>query len=217
MPRWLHLASCPDGFEGFADVMFVVGGQSLPAHSQYLASHSKLMQSLMRASPSFNKEQPLILDQQLQAFSQGDLQIFLNHVYLNAGVASSAEADALLKVADFFDAAKLMEKSVAYLQEASGEDIFATNEDTMRWLLLAEQFKLPGFLTMCANQAAINFKQVRDDPRFGQLGVAALNSVLRGVHLLTNVYPGVLTTTQALSSYTLYPVNLSGQVLQRLQ
>ncbi len=145
------------------------------------------------------------------------MQIFLNHVYLNAGVASSAEADALLKVADFFGAAKLMEKSVAYLQEASGEDIFATNEDIMRWLLLAEQFKLPGFLTMCANQAAINFKQVRDDPRFGQLGVAALNSVLRGVNLLTNVYPGILTTMQALSSYTLYPVNLSGQVLQRLQ
>ena len=34
MPTWSHLASCPDNFEDLADVVFVVGGQRMPAYSQ---------------------------------------------------------------------------------------------------------------------------------------------------------------------------------------
>ncbi len=98
MPHWSHLASCPEGFEDFRDVVFVVGNERLPAHSQHLASYSKLMQALMRNSPTFSKDNPLVLDQQLQAFPREDIQTFLDHVYLNRGVSLSAEAHALLRL-----------------------------------------------------------------------------------------------------------------------
>ncbi|KAL0038929.1 hypothetical protein WJX77_002259 [Trebouxia sp. C0004] len=76
MPHWSHLASCPERFEDLADVVFVVGNERLPAHSQYMASDPKLMQALMRDSPTFSKDQPLLLDQQLQAFAREDVQTF---------------------------------------------------------------------------------------------------------------------------------------------
>lgn len=191
MPRWPHLASCPDTFEDLADVLFVVGGQRMPAHSQFLAAASKMMQSLMSDSQTFSKEQPLVLDQQLQGFSEADLQTFLNHVYLNSEIASPAAADAILKLADLFDASKLMEKAITYLEEVPGGNMFATSDDVMHWLLLAERFKLASFLMRCANHAAIRYKDVCGDPRFKQLGPAALQAIVQGVYLLTELHPGL--------------------------
>ena len=71
MPKWPHLSSCPDNFEDFADVLFVVGNEQLPAHSQYLAGHSKLMQHMMREATAFSQNQPLVLDRQLQNLYKG--------------------------------------------------------------------------------------------------------------------------------------------------
>ena len=107
MSRWPHLASCPENFEGFADVIFVVSEQRLPAHSQYLASHSKLLQNVIRESSKFSNEAPLVLDRQLEGFAASDLQVFLNQVYLSTVISSVAEAQGLLRIADLFDAAKL--------------------------------------------------------------------------------------------------------------
>ena len=191
MPRWPHLTSCPENFEDFADVVFVVGDQQFPAHSQCLASHSKLMQTLMRDSASFSKDKPLVLDQQLQTFSQQDLQTFLNHVYVSSDLSSSAEAHALLRVADMFDAGKLMGVAVSYLESASGDDMFATTEGILHWLLFAERFNLPLFLKKCANHAAIHYQDVSADPSFDQLNPSALKAVLNAVHALTSLYPAV--------------------------
>ena len=191
MPRWPHLACCPDNFEDLADVLFVVGGQRMPAPSQFLAAASKMMQSLMCDSQTFSKEQPLVLDQQLEGFSEADLQTFLNHVYLNSEIASPAAADAVIKVADLFDASKLMEKAVTYLEEVPGGNMFATSDDVMHWLLLAERFKLASFLKRFANHAAIRYKDVCGDPRFKQLGAVALQAIIHGVHLLTELHPGL--------------------------
>lgn len=195
MHGWPHLASCSDSFEDFEDVLFVVGGQRLPAHSQYLASHSKLMQTLLRDSQAFSRDQPLVLDQQLQGFSPEDLQTFINHVYLSSLIKSSAEALALLRVADLFDASKLMGVAVSYLETASGDDMFSTNEGIVRWLLLAERFDMPAFLKKCANHAAIHYQDVSADPSFNQLGVAALKAVLKSVHMLTCLNP-LLNTSE---------------------
>lgn len=194
MPQWSHLACCPGNFEEFADVVFVVGNERLPAHSQYLASYSKLMQALMRDSPTFSKDNPLILDQQLQAFAQEDIQTFLDHVYLNHDVRSPAEAHALLRLADLFDAAKLLGKAVEYLEAASPEDMFVDKEAILRWLLLAERFDLLSFMRKCANHAAIHYQEVCKDPKFHQLGTSALKAVMRALHLLTKLYPGLHST-----------------------
>ena len=197
MPRWPHLASCPDNFEDFADVVFVVGGQRLPAHSQYLAATSKLMQTLLHDAHTFSKQQPLILDQQLRAFSQEDLQTFVVHVYLNPEVDSAAAAEALLEVADLFDASKLMEKAVAYLEEnsvefCSVESIFASPDDILHWLMLAEYYKLPSLLKRCANHAAICYRDVCTHPNFDQLEGTALKAILQGMHLLRQLHPKLI-------------------------
>lgn len=191
MPHWSHLASCPEGFEDFADVVFIVGNERLPAHSQYLASYSKLMQALMRDSPTFSKNNPLVLEQQLRAFAREDIQTFLDHVYLIRGVSSSAEAYALLRLADLFDAAKLMGKAMEYLEAASPEDMFVDKEAILRWLLLAERFDLASFMRKCANHAAIHYQEVCKDPQFHQLGTSALKAVMRALHLLIDLYPGL--------------------------
>ena len=163
----------------------------MPAHSHFLAAASKLMQSLVCDSHTFSREQPLVLDEQLRGFFEADLQTFLNHIYLNPEVDSPAAADALLKVADLFDATKLMEKAITYLEEVPGGNMFATTDDILRWLLLAERFDLTSFLKKCANHAAMQYKDVCNDPRFHQLSPAALHAILHGVHLLTELHPGL--------------------------
>ena len=132
MSRWPHLGSCPEHFEEFADIVMVVGTQRIPAHSQYLAGHSKLMQNLTRDSPSFSKDAPLVLDQQLQGFEASELQSFLNQVCLSPVLSSSAEAFALLRLADLFDAAKLMGKAVAYLEETAAGELYASSGATLK-------------------------------------------------------------------------------------
>lgn len=193
MSRWPHLASCPEHFEDFADIAIVVGNQRIPAHSQYLAGCSKLMQNLLRDSHSFSKDTPLVLDKQLEAFTASELQSFLNQIYLSPVITSSAEAYTLLRLADLFDAAKLMGKAVAYLEETAAGDLFASSDATLKWLLLAEQLNLESFMKRCANLAAIQYTQIRQDKRFSQLGQAALRAVSDNLHKLESVYPAVLS------------------------
>lgn len=192
MSRWPHLASCPEHFEDFADIVMVVGNQRIPAHSQYLAGYSKLMQNLLRDSHSFSKDTPLVLDKQLEAFTASELQSFLNQIYLSPVISSSTEAYALLKLADLFDAAKLLGKAVAYLEETAAGDLFASSDATLQWLLLAERLNLESFMKRCANIAAIQYRQIRQDQRFSQLGQAALRAIMDNLHKLESVYPAVL-------------------------
>lgn len=191
MPKWPHLSSCPDNFEDFADVLFVVGNEQLPAHSQYWAGHSKLMQHMMREATAFSQNQPPVLDRQLQNFTRGELQTFLDHVYLSPAVGSIADAQALVKVADMFDAAKLMCKAVSYLEKASPDELFGSKDSIVRWLLVAEKYNLASLLTKCARQAALRYTEVRSATRFSELDRTALKIIMDSLHLLTTVHPGV--------------------------
>ena len=140
----------------------------MPAHSQLLAAASRIIQNLMLDSHTFSREQPLVLDQQLRGFSETDLQTFLNHVYLNSDLASPAAAHALLKVADLFDAKKVMETAITCLEKVPAGNVFATTDDVLHWLLLAERFNLASLLKKSANHAAMRYKDVCNDPRFHQ-------------------------------------------------
>lgn len=182
-----HLAACPEGFEDFADMILVVNGHRLPAHSQILASHSKLIQSLLRDCPTFNKDQPLILDQQLQHLEQRDVQTFLDHTYNRREISSNADAQALLKVADCFESGQLMTKSLDYLFTA--DDLFADQHSILDWLQLAERLNILDFVTKCAGYAAIHFDQVCKDARYLHLGNASLRAIATQLHLLTKLHP----------------------------
>ena len=72
--------------------------------------------------------------------------------------------------------------------------MFATTGDVLCWLLLAERFDLASFLKKCASHAAMRYKDIGNDPRFHQLSPAALHAILHGVHLLTELYPGLQHT-----------------------
>ena len=193
MSRWPHLACCPENFEDFADVILVVREQRLPAHSQYLASHSKLLQNIMRDSSTFSKDAPLVLDRQLEGFAASDLQTFLNQVYLATVIRSVADAQGLLRIADLFDAAKLVGKAIAYLEETSAQDLFASSSTILQWLLLAERYNMTSFMRRCAVHAAIAYQEVSKDADFRNLGSSALRAVMQGLHQLTEVYPGFLS------------------------
>ncbi len=93
--------------------------------------------------------------------------------------------------ADLFDAAKLMSKAIEYLKAASPEDTFVDKQAILHWLLLAERFDLACFMRKCANHAAIYYHEVCKDPKFHQLGTSALKAVMRALHLLIDLYPGL--------------------------
>ena len=69
--------------------------------------------------------------------------------------------------------------------------MFVDKEAILRWLLLAERFDLLSFLSKCANHAAMHFRDVCKDPKFHQLGTSALKAVIRALHLLIDLYPGL--------------------------
>ena len=216
MSQWPHLKECPENFEDFSDIIMVVGGQRIPAHSQYLAGHSKLMQNLMRDSLPFSKVKPLILDQQLQGFAACDLQSFLNQVYLSPVITSATEAHALLRLADFFEAAKLMAKAVAYLEEAATDDLSASDDAVLTWLLLAERFNLKSVMKRSSNLAAIQYAKVCQDARFSQLGVAALKAVVANLHTLADVYPAVLSQAPVPKASVLHALFMATVGLDRV-
>ncbi len=192
MSQWPHLASFPDSFEDFADVIFVVSEQRLPAHSYYLASHSKILQNVMRECPTFSKDAPLVLDRQLGGFAASELQTFLNQIYFSPVISSVAEAQDLLKVADLFDAATLLGKAVAYLEETPAQDLFVSSSKLLDWMLFAERCNFTSFMKRCAAHAAIAYEDISKDARFGSVGPCALRAVMHGLHQLTDIHPGVV-------------------------
>ena len=149
------------------------------------------MQNMIRECSPFSKDQPLVLDQQLQLLAASDLQCVLKQVYLNPEVGSASEAHALIRVADLFDAAKLLSKATTYLEEATPDNLFVSKDSIVSWLCLAEQFGLTTFMTKCANQAALHYTKVKSAAKFNQLGPSALKAIMKGLHLLTCVYPSV--------------------------
>lgn len=88
-----------------------------------------------------------------------------------------------------------MGKAVAYLEESAADDLYASDGAILTWLLLAERFNLKSLMRRSANLAAIQYIQTRKDPRFSQLGVAALKAVMDNLHILAYVYPGVVSQT----------------------
>jgi hypothetical protein len=50
-----------------------------------------------------------------------------------------------------------MGKAIAYLEETSVQDLFASPSETLHWLLLAERCNLTSFMRRCAAHAAIAY------------------------------------------------------------
>jgi hypothetical protein len=177
-----YLGNCPAGFKDLADVILVVENQSFPAHSQYLASHSRLLYNLLADCPPFSRLQPLIIRRELEGYKLADVQTFLRHSYKDTTVGSDKEAWQLLQIADQFDSPSLMEKAVGFLETAQGDSFLQADcgpKGALHWLQMAERFGLTKFSQRCTKFVAEHFEVLQHDSRFSELPAAACLSIMK--------------------------------------
>ena len=152
--------------------MLVVDGNSYPAHSQFVASCSRLMYRLIEDCPGFTRHQPLVISSALKAYKHTDAHTILKHVYTDCKVTSNTEALQLLTIADQFDSPLLMEKAIVFL-EAEGNGSFLQadcgSKGVLHWLHIADRFGLVSFKTRCIRYAADHFVSIKKDSRLLKL------------------------------------------------
>ena len=162
----------PDTFVSLADMYLVVEDERYPAHSQFVASCSRLIYHIIEDTANFSRQEPLIISSPLQGYKHADVQRFLKHVYTVCVARSNTEALQLLTVADQFDSPTLMERAITFLERA-GQGAFLQADcgptGVLHWLQLAERFNLTAFKQRCVNYAAEHFQDVKGDPRMLQL------------------------------------------------
>ena len=146
----------------------VVEDERYPAHSQFVASCSRLIYRIIEDTANFSRQEPLIISSALQGYKHADVQTLLKHVYTVCVARSNTEALQLLTVADQFDSPTLMERAVTFLERA-GQGSFLQADcgptGVLHWLQLAERFSLTAFKQRCVDYAAKHFQDVKEDPR----------------------------------------------------
>ncbi|KAK9861292.1 hypothetical protein WJX84_006978 [Apatococcus fuscideae] len=178
------------GYEDFADIILVVADLHLPVHSQLLARESRVMANLLRdlAEPPTWRS-PFVADQEmLRGCEPEDVIIFLTVLYRGAGAATSpasvAEACAVYRLADFFDAPHLLDLSCKYLRKPA-KDLLSPSmceDGPVKWLLVADRLRMQEFSRSCISFIAEHFDKLWEDPRLKELSAACLFELLLKVH-----------------------------------
>ncbi len=178
-----YLGNCPRGF--MADVVLAVNKKKLPAHSQFLASQSRLLEGLLQDTNStFSKQTPLVISTPLEGYKESDVLTFLRHVYKDQPVQSEQEALSLLQIADQFDSPGLTEKAVMVLEAAQGNSLFSSRssgKDVLDWLHVAERFNLSSFKIRCIRAVAQQFEVLQHDKRLLQLQPATAVELMQAI------------------------------------
>lgn len=160
-----------EGFLDMADVVLLVQGTKLPAHSQFLASQSGVICKLLDQCPIFSKQQPAVIEAAFTRYCTNDIQVFLKHVYSNTQILTAAEGLQLLTASDHFDCPRLKQEAVQYLESPDSVCLKATCEDygAVHWLQIALQFNLCSLTRRCLNFVTDNHQDLLADPRMQQL------------------------------------------------
>lgn len=166
-----------------ADVIIMISGKKLPAHSQFLASQSRLFESLMRATDNtFSKAEPLTISTPLEGYQEADVMTFLRHVYKQQPLQSEKEAWGLLPIADQFDSPSLTGKAIEIIEAAQGDSLFShSDKDVLDWWHLAERFNLQSFKARCVTAVAQHFETLQHDARLLQLKPAAALALMKAL------------------------------------
>ena len=191
-----YLGNCPPGFADLADVLLQVDDKQLPAHSQFLASQSRLFEGLLRdTGGTFCKREPLVISTPLQSYRKIDVLTFLRHVYKDQQLQSEQEAWELLPIADQFDSPSLTEKAVTVIEAAQGTSLFSNannNKDVLDWWHLAERFNLHSFKSRCVRAVAQRFEVMQHDKRMLELQPQAAVDLMQAIQQIlqerTKVY-----------------------------
>ena len=79
-PNLTYFGTVPEAFVKLADVLLVVEGSSFPAHSQYMAAHSNIMQQLLTDTQHrISAAVPLRLEAEMARYTKTDVTAFLTH------------------------------------------------------------------------------------------------------------------------------------------
>ena len=183
-----YLGKCPAGFVAMADVVFEIAGKRLPAHSQFLASQSRLIQGLLQDTGPISQQNPLILSSALQGHSLEGVLTFLQHTYKDLPLTTEKEAWDLLPIADQFDSPSLTDKAVSVIESSHGFNFFdqpCNGKDALDWWQLAERFGLLDFKARCIEAVARHFEALQHDDRLLQLSPSAAVELMRAIqHVL---------------------------------
>ncbi|KAK9826578.1 hypothetical protein WJX74_003856 [Apatococcus lobatus] len=185
-----YLEHTAPGYEDLADLTFVVKAKRLPVHSQLLARESRVIADLLRSldqPPTWRS--PFVLEEGAHFECEvEELLLFLNVIYRNSGdsaaPASVAEACAVYRLADFFDANRVLERASGYLRQPPHNILTATvgQNSPVRWLLVADRLKLHEFGKVCLTFILLHFDTLCDDPLLEDLPAALLLELLRRTH-----------------------------------
>lgn len=182
-----YLEHTAPGFKDFADLIFVVDSERLPVHSQLLARESCMIADLLRSQdqpPTWQKPFVFEMDTLFEC-DAAELLLFLSVVYRDAAApATVAEACAVHRLADFFNAPRLLESASTYLQQRPDKLLTVTvGEDSpVRWLLVAQRLRLEDFAQTCIKFTALHFNTMCEDPRLKDLSASTLLDLLQEVH-----------------------------------
>lgn len=161
----------PEGFVDLADLLLVVEGKELPAHSQFLANTSAVIHKMLHDCPAYSKQQPLVIEEAFKGYKAADMQTFLQHVYVSKKVVKAEEAVQLLMAADQFECPGLRQRAVHFLEDPKEHFLKPTCEDggILFWLQLAERFNTAGFAKRCVSFISQHWRELQHDSRMLQL------------------------------------------------
>ncbi len=185
---WFELASA--GFQESADVSLEVEGQLLPAHSQFLAYQSRFFENMLKdlgdeLRPAETIKVPASM---LSSFTRQDVEAFLCQVYncCSRAPESVEQAHEMYRLADCFDAPKLMKTCVDYLM-AQSDGLFkdSSEEDgVLKWVLLAQQYGLADLQRRAVAFIVNSSCNLPSDARLPELSPAVLLQLVQAYSVL---------------------------------
>ena len=182
-----YLENAVEGFATTADVLFDFKGCRLPAHSQFLAAHSKFFATMLKDLASVpSPSEPLVVPAvMLASFTRQHIEFFLSKVYKLSSKSheSSEQLYQLLRLADLFDAPEIMKTA---LEACSAQPRLLLHPDisetgVLKWAILSQQHGLHELHDRAVQVIAENIECLYEDPRLNQLSRSSALQLLSAV------------------------------------
>lgn len=179
-----YFQAWPEGFLDMADVVLVVDGKHLPAHSQCLASKSGVLHRMLQDCPNYSKQQPVVIKSALDRYSTAEIEVFLTHVYSNPKICTTSEAMKLLSTSDHFDCPGLTQCAVQYLDSSNAVCLVKKGKGTgaLHWLQIAQQFNLSSLTKRCIEFVVQHYHAFKTDLQKQHLPPAVYLQLLETQH-----------------------------------
>ena len=187
-----HLSDCPPRFAHLADVQLVAGGMRFPAHSQYLAAQSQLIQQMLLDTGPISWQSPMVIEAPLQLHSKETLCAFLMAAY-RQGVASIESVKAawqLHQLADQLGCPAVLLQCKQYINTNILDFLKQSPQAAPEWLQVAHELQLEGLKLHCADIIARKWLLLAESDSVMQLPAEFLRYIM--THMAAKI-KGALT------------------------